>query len=132
MMSKEQYIELLKLKTALDGIVDVKDYVSEQVSTAGITLEWGEVGARTKQLLLKNGFGDIISTIEVDKENFLNFAESRPATFDDVIEAAKSGILISENEQIFIFTLTSGDKVYASAKELVDVYTAKSTRSIRL
>lgn len=132
MMSKEQYIELLKLKTALDGIVDVKDYVSEQVSTAGIALEWGEVGARTKQLLLKNGFGDIISTVEIDKENFLDFAESKKATVDDVVEAAKSGILISEGEQIFIFTLTSGDKVYASAKELVDIYTTRNTKSIRL
>lgn len=132
MMSKEQYIELLKLKIALDGIVDVKDYVSEQVSTAGIALEWGEVGARTKQLLLKNGFGDIISTIEVDKENFLDFAESKKATVDDVIEAAKTGVLINEGEQIFIFTLTSGDKVYASVKELVDIYTTKNTKSIRL
>lgn len=132
MMTKEQYIELLKLKTALDGIVDVKDYVAQQVSTAGISLEWGEVKARTKELLLKNGFGDTISTIEVDKENFLDFAESRKATVDDVIEAAKSGILINEGEQIFIFTLTSGDKVYASVKELVDIYTAKNTKSIRI
>ena len=132
MMTKEQYIELLKLKTALDGIVDVKAYVKEQVSTAGIELAWGEVKARTKELLLKNGFGDTISTIEVDKENFLDFAESRKATTDDVIEAAKSGILISEGEQIFIFTLTSGDKVYASVKELVDIYTTKNTRSINM
>lgn len=132
MMSKEQYAELLKLKSALDGIIDVKDYVSEQVSTAGIALEWGEIGARTKQLLLKNGFGDIISTIEVDKENFLDFAESKKATVDDVIEAAKTGVLINEGEQIFIFTLTSGDKVYASVKELVDIYTTKNTKSIRL
>lgn len=132
MMTKEQYIELLKLRTALDGIVDVKDYIAQQVSTAGIALEWGEVKARTKELLLKNGFGDTISTIEVDKENFLDFAESRKATVDDVIEAAKSGILINEGEQIFIFTLTSGDKVYASVKELVDIYTAKNTKSIRI
>lgn len=132
MMTKEQYIELLKLRTALDDIVSVKDYVSEQINTVGIALEWGEVKARTKELLLKNGFGDTISTIEVDKENFLDFAESRKATVDDVIEAAKSGILISEGEQIFIFTLTSGDKVYASVKELVDIYTARNTKSIRL
>lgn len=132
MMSKEQYIELLKLKTALDGIVNVKDYISEQVSAAGIALEWGETKARTKELLLKNSFGDVLSTIEMDKENFLKFAESRKATFDDVIEAAKSGIIISEGEQIFIFTLTSGDKVYTSAKELVDIYTARNTKSIRL
>lgn len=132
MMTKEQYIELLKLKTALDGIVSVKDYVAEQVSTVGVALEWGEVKARTKELLLKNGFGDTISTIEVDKENFLDFAESRKATLDDVVEAAKSGILITEGEQIFIFTLTSGDKVYASVKELVDIYTTRNTKSINI
>lgn len=132
MMTKEQYIELLKLKTALDGIVDVKDYVEQQVSRAGFELEWGEVKARTKELLLKNNFGDIISRIEVDKENFLNFAESRKATAADVVAAAKSEIHIEEGEQIFIFTLTSGDKVYASVKELVDIYTAKNTKSIRL
>lgn len=49
-----------------------------------------------------------------------------------MVEAAKSGVLISEGEQIFIFTLTSGDVVYASVKELVDVYTTKNTKSIRL
>lgn len=132
MMTKEQYTELLKLKAALDDIVNIKDYVAEQVSTAGIALEWGEVKTRTKEPHLKNGFGDIISTIEVDKENFLDFAESKKATIDDVIEAAKSGVLISEGEQIFIFTLTSGDTVYTSAKDLVDIYTTKNTKSIRL
>lgn len=132
MMTKEQYIELLKLKTALDGIVNVKDYIYEQVSTAGFSLEWGEIKARTKQLLLKNRFGDIISTIEVDKENFLDFAESRKATEEDVIEAAKSQVLITIGEQIFVFTLTSGDKVYVSAKDLIDVYTTRNTKSINL
>lgn len=132
MMTKEQYAEHLKFKSALDDIISIKDYVSEQVSTAGFSLEWGEVKTKTKELLLKNNFGDIISTIEIDTENFLDFAESRAATLDDVIEAAKTGVLISEGEQIFIFTLTSGDKVYASVKELVDVYTAKNTKSIRI
>ena len=94
MMTKEQYIELLKLKTALDGIVDIKAYIAEQVSTAGFELAWGEVKARTKELLLKNGFGDVISTIEVDKENFLDFAESRKYT------------LVLKNQQIFILLRT--------------------------
>ena len=132
MMTKEQYADLLKLKIALDDIISVKDYVSEQVGTAGFELEWGEVKARTKKLLLKNEFGDEISSVEVDKENFLDFAESRKATSEDVIQAAKSGLLIEEGEQIFIFTLTSGDKVYASVKELVDTYTGKNTKTINL
>lgn len=132
MMTKYQYADLLKLKIALDDIISVKDYVSEQVGTAGFKLEWGEVKARTKELLLKNKFGDKISSVEVDKENFLDFAESRKATSEDVIQAAKSGLLIEEGEQIFIFTLTSGDKVYASVKELVDTYTGKNTKTINL
>lgn len=132
MMSKEQYIELLKLKAALDGIIDVKDYVSEQISTVGIALQWGEVKGKTKELLLKNSLGDTLSKVEIDKENFLDFAESKKASLDDVLEAAKSGLLIREGEQIFIFTLTSGDKIYTSAKGLVDVYTAKNTKSIRM
>ena len=132
MMTKEQYADLLKLKIALDDIISVKDYVSEQVGTAGFELEWGEEKARTKKLLLKNEFGDEISSVEVDKENFLDFAESRKATSEDVIQAAKSGLLIEEGEQIFIFTLTSGDKVYASVKELVDTYTGKNTKTINL
>ena len=132
MMTRQQYADLLKLKIALDDIISVKDYVSEQVGTAGFELEWGEEKARTKKLLLKNEFGDEISSVEVDKENFLDFAESRKATSEDVIQAAKSGLLIEEGEQIFIFTLTSGDKVYASVKELVDTYTGKNTKTINL
>ena len=132
MMTRQQYADLLKLKIALDDIISVKDYVSEQVGTAGFKLEWGEEKARTKKLLLKNEFGDEISSVEVDKENFLDFAESRKATSEDVIQAAKSGLLIEEGEQIFIFTLTSGDKVYASVKELVDTYTGKNTKTINL
>ena len=132
MMSKEQYIELLKLKTALDGIVSVKDYVAEQLSTVGIALEWGEVRGTSKELRLKNGFGDVISTVLIDTENYLSFATNRLATQDDVIEAAKHGILIREGQQILILTLTSGDKVYVSLQELVDIYTSKNTESISL
>lgn len=132
MMTKEQYAEHVKFRNALDDIISIKDYVSESVSKAKLTLEWGEVKARTKELILRNNFGDKVSSIDIDKENFLDFAESRKASLDDVVEAAKSGILLSEGEQIFVFTLTSGDKVYASVKELVDIYTAKNTKSIRL
>lgn len=132
MMSKEQYIELLKLKTALDDIVSVKDYVSEQISTVAVSLEWGEENALTKQLLLKNGLGDVLSTVLVEKENFLKFAESKKASQEDVEEAAKSEVTLVEGEQIIILTLTSGDKVYTSVNDLVDTYKSKDTRSIRM
>lgn len=132
MMTKEQYIELLKLKTALDGIVNVKDYIEEQLNTVGIELEWGDISGRSKELLLKNGFGDVISKVEVDTENYLSFATSKVADEEDVINAAMQGIIISVGTQILILTLTSGDEVYVNLQGLVDIYTSKNTKSISL
>lgn len=132
MMSKEQYIELRTLKTALDGIVSVKDYVGSQVSKAAIKLEWGETVGTTRKLLLKNALNDILSTVDVDTENYLSFATNKVAEADDVQAAAAQGVVITEGQQILILTLTSGDKVYVSLQDLVDVYTGKNTKSINV
>ena len=132
MMSKEQYIELETLKTALDGIVNVKDYVGTQVSKAAIKLEWGETVGTTRKLLLKNALNDILSTVDVDAENYLNFATSKVAEAEDVQAAAAQGVTIIEGQQILILTLTSGDKVYVSLQDLVDVYTGRNTKSINV
>lgn len=132
MMSKEQYIELETLKTALDGIVNVKDYVGTQVSKAAIKLEWGETVGTTRKLLLKNALNDILSTVDVDTENYLNFATSKVAEAEDVQAAAAQGVTIIEGQQILILTLTSGDKVYVSLQDLVDVYTGRNTKSINV
>ena len=132
MMSKEQYIELETLNTALDGIVNVKDYVGTQVSKAAIKLEWGETVGTTRKLLLKNALNDILSTVDVDAENYLNFATSKVADAEDVQAAAAQGVTIIEGQQILILTLTSGDKVYVSLQDLVDVYTGRNTRSINV
>ena len=132
MMSKEQYIELRTLKTALDGIVNVKDYVGTQVSKAAIKLEWGETVGTTRKLLLKNALNDILSTVDVDTENYLSFATSKVAEAEDVQAAAAQGVTITEGQQILILTLTSGDKVYVSLQDLVDVYTGKNTKSINV
>jgi hypothetical protein len=72
------------LKTALDGIVNVKDYVRTQVSKAAIKLEWGETVGTTRKLLLKNALNDILSTVDVDTENYLSFATSKVAEAEDV------------------------------------------------
>lgn len=132
MMSKEQYIELKALKTALDGIVNVKDYIGSQVSKAAIKLEWGETVGTTKKLLLKNTLNDILSTVDVDTENYLSFATNKVAEADDVQAAEAQGIAIIEGQQILILTLTSGDKVYVSLQDLVDIYTGKNTKSINV
>ena len=132
MMSKEQYIELRTLKTALDGIVSVKDYVGSQVSKAAIKLEWGETVGTTRKLLLKNALNDILSTIDVDIENYLSFAVNKVASASDVEAAAEQGVVITEGQQILILTLTSGDKIYVSLQNLVDVYTGKNTKSINV
>lgn len=132
MMSKEQYAELKTLKVALDGIVNIKEYVNSQVSKAAIKLEWGETTDNSKELLLKNGFGDILSTINLDVENYLRFAVNKIADAEDVAEAALHGIIITEGQQILILTLTSGDKVYVSLQDLVDVYVGKNTKSINI
>ena len=132
MMSKEQYIELETLKTALDGIVNVKDYVGTQVSKAAIKLEWGETVGTTRKLLLKNALNDILSTVDVDAENYLNFATSKIAEAEDIQAAAAQGVTIIEGQQILILTLTSGDKVYVSLQDLVDVYTGRNTKSINV
>lgn len=132
MMSKEQYIELRTLKTALDGIVSVKDYVGTQVSKAAIKLEWGETIGTTRKLLLKNSLNDILSTVDVDTENYLSFATSKVAEAEDVQAAAAQGVTVTEGQQILILTLTSGDKVYVNLQDLVDIYTGKNTKAINV
>lgn len=132
MMSKEQYIELRTLKTTLDGIVNVKDYVGTQVSKAAIKLEWGETVGTTRKLLLKNALNDILSTVDVDTENYLSFATSKVAEAEDVQAAAAQGVTVTEGQQILILTLTSGDKVYVSLQDLVDVYIGRNTKSINV
>lgn len=129
MMSTETYIELQELKKALDNIVNVRDYVSEQVNKAAFSIDFGEEQNGTKPLNLKNGNGDILSTVNIDVESYLQFAVNKIADADDVIA---SGGTIQEGHQILILTLTSGSKVYVDLDQLVDVYTGKSTRSIDL
>lgn len=132
MMSIDTYNELQKLVVALDGIVNAKEYIKRQVDQAAFSLELGPVSGTKKPLYLKSGNGDILSTVNLDNENYLSFAVSKIADATDVEEAAKKEITIVEGHQILILTLTSGDNVYVDLNQLVDIYKGKSTDSIEL
>lgn len=129
MMSTETYIELQELKKALDGIVNVKEYIAEEVSKAAFSIEFGDESNGTKPLNLKNGKGDIISSVNIDVESYLEFGVSKTADAQDVED---SGGTVQEGHQILVLTLTSGNKIYVDLNQLVDVYTGLNTKSITL
>lgn len=129
MMSTETYIELQELKKALDGIVNVKEYIAEEVSKAAFSIEFGDESDGTKPLNLKNGKGDIISSVNIDVESYLEFGVSKIADAQDVED---SGGTVQEGHQILVLTLTSGNKIYIDLNQLVDVYTGLNTKSITL
>lgn len=129
MMSTETYIELQELKKALDGIVNVKEYIAEEVSKAAFSIEFGNESNGTKPLNLKNGKGDIISSVNIDVESYLEFGVSKIADAQDVED---SGGAVQEGHQILVLTLTSGNKIYVDLNQLVDVYTGLNTKSITL
>lgn len=129
MMSTETYIELQELKKALDGIVNVKEYIAEEVSKAAFSIEFGDKSNGTKPLNLKNGKGDIISSVNIDVESYLEFGVSKIADAQDVED---SGGAVQEGHQILVLTLTSGNKIYVDLNQLVDVYTGLNTKSITL
>lgn len=129
MMSTETYIELQELKKALDEIVNVKEYIAEEVSKAAFSIEFGDESNGTKPLNLKNGKGDIISSVNIDVESYLEFGVSKIADAQDVED---SGGTVQEGHQILVLTLTSGNKIYIDLNQLVDVYTGLNTKSITL
>lgn len=129
MMSTETYIELQELKKALDGIVNVKEYIAEEVSKAAFSIEFGDESNGTKPLNLKNSKGDIISSVNIDVESYLEFGVSKIADAQDVED---SGGTVQEGHQILVLTLTSGNKIYIDLNQLVDVYTGLNTKSITL
>lgn len=129
MMSTETYIELQELKKALDGIVNVKEYIAEEVSKAAFSIEFGDESNGTKPLNLKNGKGDIISSVNIDVESYLEFGVSKIADAQDVEDSSGA---VQEGHQILVLTLTSGNKIYVDLNQLVDVYTGLNTKSITL
>lgn len=132
MLTKDQWASIQGLLKAVGDISDIKKYVSEVVKTAAFSLEKGETENNQTPLILKDGVGNVLSTVMIDDENYLSFAEQRAATTEDIIAAAAKGMLVKEGEALLILTLTSGDKVYVSLSEVADIYTGESTNTIRL
>ena len=129
MMTPDIYNDITKLKTALDDIVNIKDYIATEVNKAGFSLELGEASNGYKPLNLKDNTGRTISTVNIDIENFVEFGTSKIADSQDVTD---SGNTVTEGHYILILTLTSGEKVYIDLNELVDSYSTINTHSINL
>lgn len=102
MMSIDTYNDLQRLVIALDGITNAKEYIKKQVDLAGFSLEIGPASGTIRPLNLKNANGDIISSINLDNENYLSFAVSKMATAEDVEQAAQKGVTLTE-EIKFLF-----------------------------
>lgn len=129
MMSTESYVDLQNLKNKLGEIDSIPDYIDEQVDQLAYSLELGEPHNNTRPLRLMAKNGSILSTINLDVENFLQQAENRIATAQDVID---SGDKVVEGHQILVLTLTSGDKVYVDLNSLVTNFTVSDTDTIDL
>lgn len=132
MLTKEQYTEFLRLLNAIGSLTSVQDYVQQEVRNAAFSLEKGpEVNSKVP-LILKDGNNNILSTVYLETEDYLSFAEQRAATTEDVINAAKKGVLIREGQSILILTLVSGDLVYVNLSGLVDAYSGDRTNTIQV
>ena len=130
MLSKEDYAEFQKLRTALDGIVEIKNYLQKEVDNLGASISYGEVLENKRPLYLKNSKGDILSTVWTDVETYLASSVSRDATKQDVVEAAKTGVTIEEGDRIMILSLTNGNKHYIKLLDLIVSQSFNSTNTI--
>lgn len=131
MLSKNDYIELQKFKTALDGIVSVKDYVNSVVNNFGTSIVYGDIQDNRRPLYLKNSKGDILSTVWIDVETYLANSINRQATAQDVIEAAQVGVIIEEGDRIIILSLTNGNKHYIKLQDLIVSQNFVSSKTIK-
>ena len=129
MMSTESYVDLQNLKNKLGDLNDIPEYIENQVGQLAYSLELGEQHNNIRPLILKAKNGGILSTVNLDVENFLQEAENKIADAQDVID---SGETVQEGHQILILTLTSGDKVYVDLNALVTAYTVGNTDTIEL
>ena len=131
MMTSTQVLELQKLKTALDGIVSVKDYINTAINGLGTSLSYGDIIENKRPLHLKNTTGDIISTVWLDVETYLKQSLQRNAKAKDVIDAAQSGISLNEGDQIILLILINGDKHFIKLQDLFVTLSFKDTNTIK-
>lgn len=126
MMSTETYIELQKLKAALDDITDVKDYIEGEVDKAGFTIQLGQESDGKVPLNLINRIGETISTIELDAEDYLVSGLLKTAEESDASD------IVTIGDKILVLTLKSGKSITVNLTELITTYTGESTESISL
>lgn len=114
--------------TALPTTKAVVDYISE--STQGLannmtyTVKSGDSTKMELKLIAVDG--STLSTIELDKENFISQFVKREATASD--HTADSSIVVGD--PILVVTTVNGVVFRVNLKSLVDVYTGQATNSI--
>lgn len=114
--------------TALPTTKAVVDYISD--STGGLannmtyTVKSGDSTKMELKLLAVDG--SVLSTVELDKENFLSQFIKREATEED--HTADSSIAVGD--PILVVTTVNGAVFRVNLKSLVDVYTGQATDSI--
>lgn len=114
--------------TALPTTKAVVDYISK--STQGLannmtyTVKSGDSTKMELKLIAVNG--STLSTIELDKENFISQFVKREATEAD--HTADSSIAVGD--PILVVTTVNGVVFRVNLKSLVDVYTGQATNSI--
>lgn len=132
MMSKIDYTTLQNLKAALDGILNVKQYISLQIEELGATLQYGtEIVNNKRPLYLKNKNGDILSTVWLNIENFLTSSTNRRATAADIREAAETGVVLEEGDPILILEFTNGTKQFIKLADIIVAQTFKNSNTIK-
>lgn len=130
MLSKTDYAELQKLRSALDGIVNVKEYIDNKVNNLGTSIEYGNIQNNRRPLHLKNSKGDILSTVWTEVETYLANSMTKLANANDVIDAEKVGVSLEEGDKIIILTLTNGDKHFIKLQDLVIAQSFKNSKTI--
>lgn len=102
------------VKAATDGVANSMTYAAKD-------------GDATKmELKLIAVDGTTLSTIEMDKENFLSNFVKREATAEDAAADAS----ITAGDPILVVTLVNGDVFRVNLKSLVDVYTGVANQAI--
>lgn len=114
--------------TALPTTKAVVDYISESTQGLANSMTYTvKSGNSTKmELKLIAVDGSTLSTIELDKENFISQFVKREATESD--HTADSSIAVGD--PILVVTTVNGVVFRVNLKSLVDVYTGQATNSI--
>lgn len=124
MMSTTSYQDLQNVKTALEGVSDVKDYISQQLKNLNFVIATGEEKNSKIPLQLLNSEGVVISQTELDAEDYLATGLVKKA------EQGETSSTVSLGDPILILTLKSGKKIITNLSELADTYTGKKTNTI--